>query len=166
MSDEVIDFLLGAAGAPAKFPAVGTIVRGRVLSHEKRQSRDMDGNPKTWDDGNPVWEVIVTLQTEDRDASIEDDDGVRRLFVRGQMLKAVRDSLVKASWRSSLIGGELAVQYTGDGIPARNGFSAPKQYRAQFTPPAPVDEFDEGGPATTELGGDVGDLTQYSGEPF
>lgn len=144
MSDDVVEFLLGAAGAPAKFNTVGTVVRGKVLHHEKRQSRDMDNNLKTWDDGNPIWEVVVTLQTDDRDPSLDDDDGVRRLFVRGQMLKAVRDALVKAQWRESLVGGTLAVRYEGDGIPSRNGFSPPKQYRAQFEAPTPADDFDDG----------------------
>lgn len=160
MTDEVVEFLLGAAGAPAKFNVVGTVVQGRVLHHEKRQSRDMDGNLKTWDDGNPVWEVVVTLQTETRDPEIEDDDGVRRVFVRGQMLKAVRDALVKCGWRQSLLGGTLGVKYTGDGIASRNGFSPPKQYAAKFEPPAPVDDFDEG-TGTTEP-----NLDQYSEEPF
>lgn len=157
MANDVVDFLLGAAGAPAKFPEVGTVVKGKVLHHEKRQSKDMDGNLKTWDDGNPVWEVVVTLQTEDRDPSIDDDDGVRRVFVRGQMLKAVRDALTKAQWRESLEGGTLGVKYVGDGEAARKGFSPPKIYRAVFEPPAPADDFDEGAPE---------DLSAYDDAPF
>lgn len=160
MADDVVDFLLGAAGAPAKFPEVGTVVRGKVLHHEKRQARDMDNNLKFWEDGNPIFEVVVTLQTEDRDPTLEDDDGIRRLFVRGQMLKAVRDALVKASWRDSLVGGDLAVKYKGDGVPSRNGFSPPKLYVAQFEAPAVADDFTDGAAETN------GSIDAYSDEPF
>lgn len=141
--DDALDFILGAAGAPAKFAEVGTTVVGRVLRYEKRQSRDMDGNLKEWDDGSPQWEIVITLQTDERDGSIEDDDGLRRLFVRGQMIKAIRDALVKASWRKDLVGGRLGVKYTGNGTPTRRGFSPPKLYTAKFEPPAPADDFEQ-----------------------
>lgn len=143
MSDEATDFLIGAAGAVAKFPEVGDKVVGKVLRYEKRQSKDMaTGELKTWEDGTPVYEVVITLQTEDRDPEIEDDDGLRRLFVRGGMLNAVRDALRAARWRQSLVGGTLGVKYVGDGTPSRRGFSAPKQFKAMFEAPSPADDFE------------------------
>lgn len=156
MTDDALDFLIGQAGAPAKFAEIGAVVSGKVVRYEKRQSRDMDGNLKVWDDGEPVWEIVITLETDDRDPDVEDDDGVRRLFVRGQMLKAVRDALMKVRWRKSLVGGRLAVKYVEDGEQRRKGFAAPKLYAARFEPPAPVDDFDQPDE----------DLSGYSEEPF
>lgn len=142
MADDGMDLLLGGAPA-AKFPEVGTVLKGKVLAQKKQQSKDMaSGELKTWDDGSPIFELVFTLATENRDDSIEDDDGTRRLFARGQMLKAIGDALRKAHWSAPLVGGVLAVKYTRDGEAQRRGFSAPKIYAAIFEPPAAADEFD------------------------
>lgn len=141
MNDDGMDLLLGGAPA-AKFPEVGTIVKGKVLAQKKRQARDIDGNLKVWDDGSPIEEIVFTLQTEDRDESIEDDDGARRLFAGGQMLKAIGAAVRKAHWSKPLVGGMLAIKYREDGVPPRKGYSAPKLYVAIFEPPSAADEFD------------------------
>ena len=142
MSDDGMDLLLGGAPA-AKFPTVGTVIKGKVIGQKKQQSKDMaTGEVKLWDDGSPIWEIVFTLQTDDRDPAIEDDDGNRRLFARGQMLKAIGQALRKAHWNSSLVGGTLGVKYAKDGEPSKRGFSAPKLYQAIFEPPSGADEFD------------------------
>jgi hypothetical protein len=137
-----MDLLLGGSPA-AKFPEVGTVIRGRVIGQRKQQSKDMaSGELKTWDDGSPVWEIVFTLATDDRDDSIENDDGTRRLFARGQMLKAIGDALRKARWSAPLAGGTLAVKYVRDGEQTKRGFSPPKLFAAIYEPPAAADEFD------------------------
>lgn len=156
MSDDGMDLLLGGAPA-AKFPEVGTVVKGTVLAQKKRQARDMTtGDPKVWDDGSPVEEVVFTIATEDRDPEIEDDDGTRRLFAGGQMLKAIGAALRKAGWSKPLVGGQLAVKYKEDGVPPRRGFHPPKVYVALFEAPAVADEFDQM----------AGDEPDYGTEPF
>jgi len=142
MSEDGMDLLLGGAPA-AKFPEVGTVIKGKVLSQKKQQSKDLGtGELKTWDDGSPMYEIVFTLATEARDPAVEDDDGTRRLFARGQMLKAIGDALRKARWSSALVGGTLGVKYARDGEATRRGFNAPKVYVAMFEPPAAADEFD------------------------
>lgn len=142
MTDDGMDLLLGGAPA-AKFPEVGTVVKGKVLAQKKRQARDMaTGELKVWDDGQPIEEIVFTLATEDRDPAIEDDDGTRRLFAGGQMLKAIGAALRKAQWSKPLVGGMLAVKYKEDGVPSRRGFSPPKLYVALFEAPSAADEFD------------------------
>ncbi len=142
MSDDGMDLLLGGSPA-AKFPEVGTIVKGKVLGQKKRQARDIDGNLKVWDtDGSPIEEIVFTLQTEDRDPTLEDDDGARRLFAGGQMLKAIGMAVRKAHWSKPLVGGVLAVKYKEDGVSKRSGYSPPKVYVAMFEPPSAADEFD------------------------
>ncbi|MFB7219374.1 hypothetical protein [Streptomyces sp. NPDC056227] len=131
------DFLMGGGGAPsASFPTPGTKIGGTITEQPTvQQQRDLDGKPKFWDDGNPQMQLVVTIQTEQRDPSIEDDDGRRRLFVKGQMKNAVADAVRAAGAPGLQVGGTLDVAYTHDGVPKR-GFNAPKQYAARYTPVA------------------------------
>lgn len=126
--------LLTRSGAPsAKFPTIGTTCKGTVLGAEKTQQTDIKGTPKFWDNGDPMYQVVVTLQTDERDPAIDDDNGERRVFVKGQMLTAVKGALKAAGASGLEIGGTLAVRYESDGTP-KPGQSAPKQYVAQYQP--------------------------------
>jgi hypothetical protein len=132
-------FLMGGGGAPtAKFPTPGTVVGGRITEPPKvEQQRDIQtGEKKFWADGNPMMQLVVTVQTDQRDPSIEDDDGRRRIFVKGQMKNAVADAVRAAGAKGLEVGGTLHVRYTHDGTPKQRGFSAPKQYAAHYTPAA------------------------------
>lgn len=157
MSDDGMDLLLGGAPA-AKFPEIGSKVQGKVLGQKKQQCRDFDDNSlKFWDDGSPMYEIVFTLETDERDPEIEDDDGTRRLFARGQMLKAIGAALRSAHWSAPLAGGVLRVKYAKDG--ERSGRrNPPKLYQVIFEPPAAADEFDA-------MGGTEAD-DDYSSEPF
>ena len=126
--------LLYASGAPtAKFKSIGDFVKGVVCAKpETKQSTDIDGKPKFYDDGQPMWDVIITLQTDERDDAISDDDGRRRVYVSGKMLGAVKAALREAGARGSIEGGTLVIRYVGDGEATRKGYNAPKLYEAKF----------------------------------
>lgn len=147
ISDDALDLLQGG-GASAKFPTVGTVHKGTILSMDKRQARDFETKVlKVWDNGDPMWELVVRIQTGERDLDIEDDDGVRTLYAGGNMLKALRDAFQKAKVKPA-IGGTLAVKYTGDGEAKRRGLNPPKLYAAQYAPPVGgMDLLDEPAPA-------------------
>jgi hypothetical protein len=146
-----MDLLLGGAPA-AKFPTVGTKIVGKVLAQKKQQSRDMaTGDFKTWDNGDPMYEIVFTIATEERDSSLEDDDGTRRLFARGQMLNAIGQALRKVQWKNTLVGGTLGVKYDHDGEAKTRGFSPPKVYVAMFDPPDAADEFEAAAGPADEL---------------
>jgi hypothetical protein len=158
MTDNGMDLLLG--GAPAvKFPNIGDKVVGKVISQKKQQSKDMaSGELKVWEDGSPIFEIVFVLATDERDDSVDDDDGTRRLFARGQMLKAIGQALRKANWKNELVGGTLGVKYAQDGEARTRGFSPPKIYSAMFEPPDPADALDEmAGPSEDD---------QYDESPF
>lgn len=136
MSNEQEAFLAGGGSPAAKFPTVGTTIKGTVTGAEMRQQTDpKDGKLKTWDDGNPMMQLVVTLATDERDADIDDDDGTRRVFVKGNMRKAVIEALKEAGAKTIDSGGKLAVQYTGDGEKTNPAFNAPKLYKAQYKAP-------------------------------
>lgn len=130
------DFLMGGGGAPtAKFPLPGTVVSGRITQKPTvEQQRDIKtGDAKFWSDGNPMMQLVVTIQTDLRDPSIDEDDGRRRLFVKGVMKNAVADAVRVAGARGLEVGGTLAVTYTHDGVAKERGMSPPKQYTATYT---------------------------------
>ncbi|MFE5630634.1 hypothetical protein [Streptomyces sp. NPDC056543] len=133
------DFLMGGGGAPtAKFPTPGTTLTGRITQKPTvEQQRDIKtGDAKFWSDGNPMMQLVVTVQTELRDPTIDEDDGRRRLFVKGVMKNAIADAVRLAGAKGLEVGGTLAVTYTHDGVAKQVGMSAPKQYTATYTPAA------------------------------
>ena len=147
MSDEAMDFLLSSGAPTVKFPVVGTVVRGTIIDMKKTQQTDIDGNLLTWDSGEPRWQLVFTLETSERDRSIDGDDGVRRLYAKYKLLDAIRKAVRDSGFRGkSLAGGELVVKFTGEDPPARRGLSPTKLYAAKFTPPDPAaagDLFDD-----------------------
>lgn len=130
------DFLMGGGGAPsAKFPQPGTTVAGRITEQPRlEQQRDFTtGEAKFWKDGNPQMQLIVTVQTDQRDPQIDEDDGRRRLYVKGALKNAVADAVRAAGARGLEVGGHLTVTYTHDGQATQRGMNPPKQYTAQYT---------------------------------
>jgi len=131
----VNDFLMGGGVASAKFEKPGTTVTGRIArTPEVQQQREIDtGKPKFWDDGTPRKQIVVQLQTTQRDPAIPDDDGIRAVYIRGNMLTAVRQA-VRSSGAQLETGGTLSITYTGDGEASSRGFNPPKLYTAVYTP--------------------------------
>jgi hypothetical protein len=137
MTINVEDFLSGGGAASAKFPTPGTTVKGTIESAVVQQQTDFaTGSPKTWDDGNPMLQLVVTLATDERDDSIDNDDGTRRVFIKGQMRSAVAEAVKLAGAKAVERGATLAIQYKGDGTASKAGFNPPKVYHAQYRSPA------------------------------
>jgi hypothetical protein len=131
-------FLSGGGAVSAKFPEPGATIKGTIEEAAVSQQTDLDGKPRVWDDGNPRQQLVVTLTTDERDSTIDDDNGARRVFIKGQMLTALKDALKKAGAKSIEVGGTLAIKYTGDGTPTKVGFNAPKLYVCQYKQPVSV----------------------------
>jgi len=141
-------FLMGGGAKSAKFEAEGDKVVGTILSMEVKQQTDIKtGTPRTWDNGDPMMQLVVTLHTDERDD--EDDDGNRTLYIKGQMQKAVQDAVRKSGARGLAEGGRLGVKFVSTAEPKQRGFNGAKQYAAQYE--APV----------VQVGADYGD-----DEPF
>lgn len=126
-------WLMGSGGRSAKFESVGDRVSGLITGMEVRQQTDLEGNLKTWDNGDPRMQLVVTLLTELHDD--EDDDGIRKLYVKGQMTKAVQEAVRKAGRRGLEEDGRIVVQYQKAEPPAKKGYSPTKVYAARYEPP-------------------------------
>jgi len=132
------EFLMGGGIPAASFPTIGTTVEGEIVEPPRvEQQRDLTtGEAKYWADGSPMLQLRVVIQTGQIDTSIPDDDGRRTLYVRGNMLRAVRQAVRTAGARGLEVGGRLKVTYSGDGEPTKRGFNPPKLYEASYTPPS------------------------------
>jgi hypothetical protein len=130
------DSMLGPSVPYISFTEPGDQVTGVIVDiSDPVPQTDPDGSVPLWDDGTPRTQIIITLETDQ--AADEDDDGTRRLFVKGGgMVKAFRAEMRRAKVRGPRVGGELTVVYTGDGEVTRKGFNAPKVYAVAYTPPA------------------------------
>ncbi len=138
------DLIMGGGGKPpAKFDTLNTIVKGQIVDIDKGQQREyLTREPLFWQPNNrpgtqptdrPVMQAIITVQTDQRDPAIDDDDGQRRIFVGGRNMRdAVRDAVIRAGAKDIRVGGTLAVQYTG----GSGNTGDPKQYYAEYAPPA------------------------------
>jgi hypothetical protein len=134
MSIDPNEFLNQSGVPSAKFPRPGSSTEGEVQAAEVTQQRDFDtGVPLTWDDGKPMMQIVITVATDERDPKRDDDNGLRKLYGKGNMLTAVRQA-VQRSGAELRPGGWLKVTYTGDGEIKRRGKNPPKLYTAEYRP--------------------------------
>jgi len=136
MSDDVNSFLTGGGDPVAKFKQIGDKCIGRVVDSDMTQQTTLKGEPKFYNDGKPMMQAVLTLDTDQRDPEVPDDDGRRRLFVKGAMAKAVREAIRASGAKQFAHGGMVAVEYIGDGVSQGPGYDPPKLFRAQYRPPA------------------------------
>lgn len=127
MSDEFLSG--GGASLPAfKFTNVGDTCKGVVTEIKKLEDRDPNGTVKTWPDGKPKHVFVFNLDT---------DDGQIALWVRGNMVKAIKEAAATAGV-NTMIGCTIAVQFAGLGEPTTKGYNAPKLFKAQVKAPAGI----------------------------
>jgi hypothetical protein len=148
MSNEVEAFLMAGGVRGAKFERIGDTVKGIIMSSELRDQTDMKGNVKRFDDGNPMKQVVVTIMTDPQLHEDEDDDGMRRIFVKSHMTIAFREALRKAGVRGPAEGGKIAVKFIGEEPPTQRGYNPTKKYQVWYEdPPKRLDMSD---PLTAE----------------
>lgn len=131
-----IDMLFMGRPEACKFDNVGDMITGIVVDQFAQQAKDFDsGALKFWDDGRPILDPVVILQTS---------DGLRTLYVGSyRMRNAIRDAILVAGFDHGgsrgvpglRKGGRLLVRYTGNDQPARKGGQPPKLYDAGYDPP-------------------------------
>jgi len=147
MGNEATDFLNSGGAKAAKFEALTDMVTGTVTDLSVQQQTSMDDNtPLTWSDGSPRMQLVVTLQTDERSADDDNDDGLRRVFAKGgrfevaegsgqSMKDAIRDAVKRSGEKNIEEGGKLTVAFTGKGKATNRGYAAPKLFKAKYEPP-------------------------------
>lgn len=133
-----LDQILAGGGKTAKFETIGTTYSGTVLSAELRQATNFDtGKPEFWDDGKPKMQVVVSIQTNERNDA--EDDGARSVYIKawGDQKRALQ-AAAKAAGGSPAPGDTFTVRYIADGEKPARGF-APKVYEYKIVKGNSVD---------------------------
>lgn len=138
---EANEFLLAGGVPSCTWPEIGAKHSGTVLDFRIEQARDYEtGKPKFWDDGNPVKQLVITLQTDEQDPKKDDDDGIRALYCRGQLLKAVREAVRPHG--GIAVGGKVGAQFESEGEKPKPHLNAPKVFRVEYAPPVKAANLD------------------------
>jgi hypothetical protein len=143
MNNPADDFLLGGGGTSAVFENIGDHVTGVIISTAVQQQTDITtGVPLKWDNGDPRQQLVVRLQTTQRDPANPDDDGVRNIYVKGSkkagtqsMHDAVATAVRQAGGKGLQEGGTLTVTFVGEEPPSQRGLSPRKLWSATYQQP-------------------------------
>lgn len=112
----------------------GGVVKSKVVAN---QTKIGTGELLTYADGAVRKQLIVTVQTTER--SDATDDGERRLFLKGDMVRAARSAFKSAGAADIEIGSWLYMAWTNDKPAKQVGFSAQKLYEALYARPGQPD---------------------------
>lgn len=124
------EFLTGGESLPAvKLTNIGDKVTGVIKQTRKLEDRDLNGDLRTWPNGDPKHVFVFDLETA---------DGAQALWVRGQMVSAIKEAAREAKV-TNLVGATLDLQHHALGEIKQKGYNAPKLYRARITPNSTVD---------------------------
>jgi hypothetical protein len=121
----------------ANLKAVGSVVAGVVWSKDLKQQTDRETREPIFDrDGKPANELWVILETTQRRFDVENDCGLRRLYVKTYLGQAVVEAVRKYGGESKKldIGGWLAVKHTEVLPPKEPGYNGAKLYVAEYLP--------------------------------
>jgi uncharacterized protein YbjT (DUF2867 family) len=103
-----------------KFDQIGATITGTVTSVVKKEDRDLNGELRTWPDGNAKHVFVFTLDTT---------AGEQSVWARGQMVTAIRDAATTAKVKT-IVGTRLSIKYTENGE-AKKGQHPAKIYKAK-----------------------------------
>jgi hypothetical protein len=137
------DLLLagGNAGKSMTFEQIGKSYSGTVFSVESRQATDLStGEGKVWKDGSPAMQLVIGIQTDERNPELENDDGIRYDYVKmwGEQKKALRAS-AQAAGGAPEPGDFYGVKFVRE-IPSKTrGFNATKVYEYTIRKANPAD---------------------------
>lgn len=156
MSMDPDRFLMGAPKVPSwKFVNPGDRILGEVVFREVRQQIDyLTKEPKVWKSGDPMYQLVVHVQTQLRDPSIENDQGLRAVYVKGRQMEAViRDAVRAAGAPGIQVGGQLSLTYIGPDMTSEAPIK-PHAFQAAYRA-APVAGVMPGQPQTFGYGPSV-----------
>lgn len=151
MSGNSSDDFFGGNAPSAAFPTIGTIVGGRIVRiGDPIPQRDFKTKePKFWDAAKtqPMLQLPVDIQTDLRDAEIPGDTGVRTIYIKGDIKRAVKEALRKVGAPGLRVSGTLEVAFIAEDAAAGTDDTPKKIYAARYTMPTGGDAFFGGQPA-------------------
>lgn len=130
----------GSGARTAKLSEKGDKVIGVVESATIRQSRDGDGNPDFWDDGNPKEQVVVIVQTdldEGEDDEGRPDDGRRAIYIKtwGNQWRALNKAVKEAETDDVYAGTTFGAKVIGLGEKLKKAWKPEKLFAFKVEAP-------------------------------
>jgi hypothetical protein len=131
--------LLGSKSVPSlsfKDVEVGTKFEGVITDLRTVQVRNYDDPNKLeyWDDGKPKLQIEVTLATEYIDATLDEDDGTRRVYLFGQKLQAAKAEMKAKGIEKLEKGFKFAIEFVGTKPSSNKRYNDVKLYAIEVTP--------------------------------
>jgi len=137
-----------ASSSFAAFTQPGSTVAGPITEiSDQKQATKWNPDPKAkreldfWPSGDPVMEVWLTVQTQERNPQDEEDTGLRTIVItvnqkQGGQLAAIMDACEAAGVPAPAVGGFLALTFTGFDPESKNPQNPRKLYAAKYQAPA------------------------------
>lgn len=121
------DFMGG--GESLKFEKIGDTHSGKLISIESKVDTKPNGEVVLWPDGSQKKVFMWHLETD----AVE--DGQATLWVRGNMVKVLREAAAKAGAKkqADLIGATVMVKHHALGEPKIKGNAPAKLFQAKIT---------------------------------
>lgn len=108
---------------------IGDTITGAVVGVQTRQARDIQTRqPRVWENGDPVLQVVVSIQTDEK--TDENDDGVRAVFIKfwGAQRQALLDALKDANLSDVPLGSTFTASFVGTEKSNNRAFSDTKLF--------------------------------------
>jgi hypothetical protein len=111
-----------------KFENVGDVRSIVVRKVDKKVDTEPDGTPRTWPSGDIKNVFVFTGESDGEPAS---------LWVRGNLVTAIRDAVKKAGL-ATVVNSKVTVKFNELGTPPAKGLNAPKLFIAKVEQVAPM----------------------------
>lgn len=127
---------LASRGVPSsKFEDKGDSVTGVLVDGDVQPQTDTQGNVKFRKDGvTPIMQLVITWDTNERDAKIPNDKGRRKLYCSWRLEAEIKRA-VRATGADGLeVGGTLTVTFVRE-EKVEGVMGKAKIYEASYVPP-------------------------------
>jgi hypothetical protein len=124
--------------AAVKFESVGDRVAGRIIDVSQQPQTDIEtGEPLYFTSGKPRLQLVIVLEIDGESRSLYAKGGTYEVASgEGTSLQNAITEAAKAAGAKSLdAGATLEVVHTGLGKKTNPAFSAPRLFRARYSPP-------------------------------
>ncbi len=123
----VLDGFMNGSGAFLKWENPGTSYTGIITDVEARQNKKFDSPDMAfWEDGSPQMQCLLTLATDYRDASREDDDGTRLLAIN--LWSGQKKSLIAACKAAGVSEPQVGQTFTATHVSGVGNAKAPRMF--------------------------------------
>ena len=118
---------LASGGTYLKWEHPGTTYTGIITDVAMRQSRKYESTDlDTWEDGTPKMQVVVTLATDYRDQSQQDDDGTRMASIN--LWSGQKKALLAACKAAGVPEPQVGQRFTATHVSGVGNAKSPRIY--------------------------------------